>query len=308
MNIKGVLNWINSKLNIEKYFFCHFPAGHYYSPIPSISYIKKKRSDIFSMKDKIKGVDLNDTEQLDKVNTFQQLLEEVPFYSEDRKIRFDIENDFFSYDDAVILHLMTRALKPKRIIEVGSGFSSACMLDTSDMYFNSNIDFTFIDIDCQRLKRSLKDTDYANIEIIEKPVQEVDLNLFKKLEANDILLIDSSHVVKTGSDLTRIFFDILPELNSGVCIHFHDIRFPFQYQESLIMQGIYWNEAYFLQTFLQYNDSFKITFWLNYLVNHKSSEVRNMLSFLPLDKWDKRFNESRNDFSEAGGSIYLTKS
>ncbi|MBI5663537.1 MAG: hypothetical protein HZC49_00390 [Nitrospirae bacterium] len=149
--------------------------------------------------------------------------------------------------------------------------------------------------------------DYKNLTIIDKPVQEVDLSIFKELKANDILFIDSSHVIKIGSDLNAILFSILPVLESGVCIHFHDIRYPFQYPESLIMQGIYWNEAYLLRAFLQYNDSFKIIFWLNYLLNRRLSEITGLLSFLPLDRWAKRFNNNRQDFTEAGGSIYITK-
>ena len=290
-----------------KYILSNFPPGHFYSTIPSLSEIKERRSEIFCKEVDVKGIDLNEKEQIEKLKSFSRMHEDVPFYSEEKRIRFNIENDSFSYDDAPILHFMMRLLNPKRIIEIGSGYSSACMLDTSTLYLNNAVDFTFIDLDCSNLRNNLSDSDYEKVLIIEKPVQVVDLNIFKSLEANDMLFIDSSHVIKAGSDLATIFFEILPVLKPGVYIHFHDIRYPFQYPESSIMGGIFWNEAYLLRAFLQNNDSFKITFWLNCLLNKGAFEIDSLLSFLPLDGWDRRFNNNKGDYTGAGGSIYIKK-
>ena len=74
-----------------------------------------------------------------------------------------------------------------------------------------------------------------------------------------------------------------------------------------VMKGIFWNEAYLLRAFLMFNDSFKIAFWLNYLVNVDLPEVQDLLTFLPLSQWDRRFNKSAKNFSSAGGSIYITR-
>jgi predicted O-methyltransferase YrrM len=283
-----------------------FKSGHYYSVIPSLDEIKKREKEIFSKDDILPGIELNHTRQIQLLEKFSFLSSEKKFSNQD-SIRFNIENDSFSHDDAPILHYMLRYLKPKRVIEIGSGNSSAVMLDTSDLFLEHlNIDFTFIDLNLGSLRTKLQEQDYKNVKLIEAPIQSVDLAIFKDLQENDLLFIDSSHVSKIGSDLNTIIFKILPLINSGVHIHFHDIRFPFDYQKELVYNKVFWNEAYILRSFLMYNNQFEITFWLNYLLN-SGKVMKDQFDFLPLDQWDRRFNNSQGDFSGAGGSLYLKK-
>lgn len=284
-----------------------FPPGHFYSVIPSLPEVAERASAIFSKTACIHAIELNTEEQIQTLKDFNTIEEKPPFYSQERRRRFNIENNSFSYDDAPILHYMMRRLHPKRIIEIGSGNSSACMLDTSEIYLGDSMDFTFIDVNCENLRKNLLEKDMPRIQILEQPIQEVDLTVFSTLQANDLLFIDSSHVMKAGSDLHTILFEVLPILSPGVCIHFHDIRYPFQYQKDMVMKGTFWNEAYLLRAFLMYNKNFEITFWLNYLVNVDLPEVTDLLRFLPLSEWDRRFNNCAKDFSSAGGSIYITK-
>src|SRR5690606_33361564 len=105
----------------------YVPAGHYYSAIPNLKEIALKQENIFSKSKEINDILLNSVEQIDTLDRFTKLKEIDPFYSDDRRNRFNIENNSFSYDDAPVLHYMIRDLKPKRIIEIGSGNSSACM-------------------------------------------------------------------------------------------------------------------------------------------------------------------------------------
>lgn len=282
-----------------------FPPGHYYSVIPSLADVRNASKNLFQKN--ICAIDFQTENQIKMLKKFYSMNEHPPFYVQEKRNRFNIENDSFSYDDAPILHYMMRHLRPKRVIEIGSGNSSACMLDTSEMYLDNSVDFTFIDINLENLRKNLLQKDLNRIEALELPIQSVDPAIFAALQANDILFIDSSHVIKIGSDLNTIFFEILPNLSPGVCIHFHDIRFPFQYQENMIMSGIYWNEAYLLQAFLMYNEAFEISFWLNYLNNVNLPGVTDLLRFLPLAEWDRRFNNSSKDYSGAGESIYITK-
>jgi len=181
------------------------------------------------------------------------------------------------------------------------------MLDTSEFYLDDSVDFTFIDVDCSNLHRVILETDLTRVQIYERPIQEVDLGMFSALQRNDLLFIDSSHVMKTGSDLQTIFFKILPMLSPGVCIHFHDIQYPFEYTMDSITKGFYWNESYVLRAFLMYNRDFEVTFWLNYLINMHSLEVTELLKNFPLSEWGRRFNKGAKIFSSAGGSIYITK-
>lgn len=305
--IKKILKSLPYANIIRNYF--RNVTGHYYSPLPSIKDIETRKKSIYD-KNALEGIDLNYKEQVVKLRFFSKMYEEVPFYHDSKKNRFRIENDSFSYDDAPILHYMMRLLNPSRIIEIGSGSSSACMMDTNDLYMEGKVKFTFIDVNLNTLKGMLQEDDYGKVTLLEKGVQDVDFSIFKELEENDILFVDSSHVMKVGSDVHTILFDILPRLKKGVHIHLHDVRYPFQYLEEDLKQRIFWNEAYILRAFLQYNESFKISFWLNYLLNSQPSLVKET-AFLPLDRWAIRFGHPDRDinhkYSCAGGSIWLTK-
>jgi len=284
-----------------------FPPGHFYSVVPSLAEVTERAPAIFAKSAELHGIGLNLAGQIRLLREFAAMAETPPFYSPERRRRFNIENNSFSYDDAPILHYMIRRLRPRRIIEIGSGNSSACMLDTSELHLGGAVEFTFIDPDCGNLRRNLLAEDFLKVRILERPVQEVDRGIFTALRANDLLFIDSSHVIKAGSDLCTILFEVLPVLAPGVCIHFHDIRYPFQYERETVLNGVFWNEAYLLRALLMYNSSFAITFWLNCLVNVKLGEARNLLERLPLPEWDRRFNDGAGNYSSAGGSIYLTK-
>lgn len=287
--------------------FEHVAPGHYYSALPSRSDIKKYTNILFNKQTPLPGIKLNTEQQLERLVIFSNMHEDPPFFKRKQDGRFDPENDTFSYDDAPVLHYMLRQIQPARIIEIGCGHSSACMLDTCEQYLDERTKFTFIDVDCKNLRSVLKESDILKCNILEKPIQEVDLGIFKSLLANDLLFIDSSHVIKTGSDLNTIYFKILPLLNSGVYIHIHDIRYPFQYFNSTIGKRIYWNEAYLLHAFLIYNNSFQIAFWLNSLLNSDEVNLEPYHECLHLAKWDDRFNRGRGDYQDAGGSIYIQK-
>lgn len=309
MKVKAIKKLIPNfvKTFIKSFQSEAFFSGHYYSAVPSLKEIKANENAIYNIKDELDSIHLNHSKQLEVLTHLEALATKKTFDYDADSIRFNIENDSFSYDDAPVLHYMLRHIKPKRIIEVGSGHSSAVMLDTKDFYINDyDIELTFIDIDLDNLKAVLIDNDYKNIKLIEQPIQTVDLSIFDHLEANDLFFVDSSHVSKIGSDLHTILFKILPRLKSGVYIHFHDIRYPFQYKKDLTYKKVFWNEAYLLRAFLMYNNDFEIVFWLNYLTN-SDNLAKEKLSFLPLKLWDEKFNEHREDFSGAGGSIYLKK-
>ncbi len=271
-----------------------YPPGHFYSPIPSLDEIKLKEQEIFDLAPReIPGIDLNEVEQLELFNIFIKFYQEIPFedYKKD-SLRYGFENGFYTYSDAIILYCMIRHLKPKRIIEVGSGYSSCVMLDTNELHFDNSIDCTFIEPYPKNLLSLIKESDKDKVEIIEQKLQDVELDKFLDLSAGDILFIDSTHVSKVNSDVNYIFSKILPNLQSGVYIHFHDIFYPFEYPKEWVYQGIAWNEAYMLKTFLQYNSAFKIVFFNTFLEHfHEEKFMKHM----PLCMKNK------------GGSIWLQK-
>jgi predicted O-methyltransferase YrrM len=217
---------------------------------------------------------------------------EMPFKSEKQDdVRYYFENDFFCYSDGILLYSLIRYLKPKKIIEIGSGFSSAVMLDTNELFFNSEIELTFIEPYPERLYNAIKENDKKSTTIIVSEVQQVSLEKFEELNAGDVLFIDSSHVVKTGSDVCFILFEILPILKGGVIIHFHDIFYPFEYLKEWVVEGRNWNEDYFLKAFLMYNTAFQIILFPDYL--HKMHS--------------KIYNQMPLCYKNTGGSLWISK-
>ena len=241
------------------------PAGHYYSPVPSLGDIQAADG-AFGRPRPLSGVDLDDAGQ---VALFQEL---VPFYAElpwgetpGKGLRFGLRNDFYSFADAIFLYCVMRRFRPRRVIEVGSGYSSCAMLDTSDRFLGGQVQFTFIEPYAQAFLALLKPEDRAALRLLESRVQDVPLETYDALAANDILFVDSSHVSKFGSDLNHIVFEVLPRLAPGVLVHFHDVYYPFEYPREVVYSGIAWNEAYLLRAFLQFNEAFRVRLFTTYL-------------------------------------------
>ncbi|MBD2214028.1 class I SAM-dependent methyltransferase [Calothrix sp. FACHB-156] len=240
-----------------------WPPGHFYSPIPSIEEVKARAEKIFAdIPREISGINLNEEKQIALFHDLAQYYHQQPWSdSKQEELRFFFDNPNYSYGEAIILYSLIRQIQPQRIIEIGSGYSSAAILDTNELFFNNRVDCTFIEPYPQLLSSLLKESDLSSIEIVPTTLQETDINIFSSLAAGDILLIDSTHVSKIDSDVNHILFRILPRLASGVYIHIHDICYPFEYPQTWIYQGRAWNEAYILRAFLQYNSAFEILFF-----------------------------------------------
>jgi predicted O-methyltransferase YrrM len=298
-NLKNKIKNVLSKLPYIKTLHevslnSRFPAGHYYSPVISIADVKKREFEIWKNADKdgIEGIQLRTEEQIKLIQQFTKFYEEIPFKSEKQNnVRYYFENTFYSYTDGIVLYSMIRHYEPKRIIEIGSGFSSAVMLDTNQFFFNNQIDLTFIDPFPERLYSLMTETDKKQTTVIETDVQLIPLAVFRKLKTGDILFVDSTHVTKTGSDVNYILFEILPMLESGVLIHFHDIFYPFEYPKEWVFSGISWNEDYILKAFLMYNNQFEIKLFSEYLHQHHKESFKD----LPLS------------YNNTGGNLWIQK-
>lgn len=252
-------------------FLSFAPPGHFYSPIPDYSDIKTgSYSHIDATNEDISGLDLNKKYQLNLVEQFSAFKSDIPWPADGKNpdLRFHFDNIYFSYGDAVALFCMMRRFKPKRMIEVGSGHSSAAMIDTDKHFLGEATEFTFIDPYPSRLKNLLSKEDLSRIKLIENPVQQVPVSRFEALKQHDILIIDSSHVSKTGSDVGYLVHRVLPNLAPGVIVHFHDILWPFEYPKKWMKAGRAWNEVYLILAFLQYNSAFDILFFNSWLEQH----------------------------------------
>ncbi|MEO7839999.1 MAG: class I SAM-dependent methyltransferase [Anaerolineales bacterium] len=243
-----------------------YPAGHYYSPIPKqeeiVAYLESTKID----KLELPAIDLNRQNQFELLTAFQAFYKDLPFPEKNnQECRYYYGQSYFCYADAIFLYSFLRYMNPQRIIEVGSGFSSAVILDTVERFFSPQPEMTFIDPYPDRLRQLLRPHDAVTARIIERKVQEVPTGIFSSLRAGDLLFIDSSHVVKCGSDLHFLMFEVLPQLPAGVFVHFHDVFYPFEYPAEWLLKGRYWNEDYFLRAFLSYNSAWEIFFFNTYV-------------------------------------------
>ena len=236
------------------------PPGHFHSPIPSFEEISRYEAKLFdAMPRSIAGIDMHENDQLELLARLRDYYATLPFKSgKTEGLRYYLDNPTYSYSDGILLYCMLRHLKPRRIIEVGSGFSSALMLDAAELFFDGTLKLTVIDPDPQRLLSLIGERDRDRFRLVSQRLQDLDVGEFETLEANDILFIDSTHVSKLDSDVNRLFFAILPVLARGVHIHFHDVIYPFEYPKDWFELGRAWNEAYVLRAFLQYNEKFRV--------------------------------------------------
>jgi hypothetical protein len=253
------------------------PPGHYYSPIPSPEELRSREHELFGPAPReVPGVALRPAEQRALLEQLAQYYREMPFQRDKTPgMRYHFDNPAYGHADAILLYSMLRHLRPRRVIEVGCGHSSAAMLDTAERFLRGAVQFTFIDPYPDTLRSVLRPGE--SVELLEMKLQDVPPGRFDALERNDILFVDSTHVVKTGSDVNRIVFDILPRLRPGVHVHFHDVFYPFEYPRPWVYDARGWNEAYLLRAFLQYNSDFEIVLFGTYAMGrHTDWFARNM--------------------------------
>jgi predicted O-methyltransferase YrrM len=244
-----------------------FPPGHYYSPIPDLAEIEAFADRVFDRDRRtLPGIDLREEQQLALLKELSGYYAEVPFaQTKEEGRRYFFGNELYGHSDAIFLYAMIRHFRPKKIIEAGSGFSSAVMLDTNDLFFDGAIRMEFIEPYPERLHSLLTARDRSTMVCHQRKLQEIPVDHFRQLEANDILFIDSSHVCRAAGEVNYYMFEILPALKPGVLVHIHDIFNGFEYPQPWIEHGRHWSEAYLLRAFLQYNRSFEIVFFNTFL-------------------------------------------
>jgi hypothetical protein len=246
------------------------PPGHYYSPIVDPAELISARHMERAPFDRLLGVDLNEQGIMATFDRLARHFDEIDFPEAKAPThRYYFQNDFYNYGDAMLLSAMVREFQPPRIIEVGSGFSSAVLLDTLDAMNAGQIKCTFIEPYPERLRLLLRTQDERRVEIIESPIQSVPLSIFEGLEAGSLLFFDTTHISRTGSDVNHEIFQILPRLKPGVIVHFHDVFDQFEYPASWVLKdNRSWNELYLLRAFLMFNQKVEIILF-NDLIAHR---------------------------------------
>jgi predicted O-methyltransferase YrrM len=233
------------------------PAGHFYSPLTSDADVARA----IAAPSLHSSVDLRERAQLALAGQLAPMWPELP---QNRRWSGDRHNGQYGLADAAVYSSMLRNLRPKRVVEVGSGFSSAVALDARDA-FDLDISLTFIEPYTERLERLLTPADRSTATIRREMVQDTPVDIFDALDPGDVLFIDSTHVLKAGSDVEHLLFRVLPRLPVGTVVHIHDMFWPWQYPNGWLRAHRDWNELYAVHAFLAYNSAWEIVLFSDWL-------------------------------------------
>jgi hypothetical protein len=250
--------------------------NHYYWPVPDINELERRE---WPDEEEPVGLDLGFSRQLDflcnVVSRYRAEWESdsAPLF----KLGYGYNNGFFETVDAEIAYSLARHYKPRRIVEVGGGHSSrvlAAALDANIKRDNASGDLVTIEPFPERFpKEGLTD----RFHLIPEAIQKVGLDVFLGLQPGDFLFLDSSHVVRIGSDVVREYLEIVPRVAPGVLIHAHDIFLPGDYPRDAVLHNLsFWSEQYLLQALLMFNPRFEVVWGSSYMQSRATSVLEKL--------------------------------
>jgi hypothetical protein len=254
-----------------------FPIrDHYYEP--QFDYRHPKPD--FSKDRHLPGIDWNVFEQLKMLSRFSFAHELAGIPDEKPEtLQFYWNNPMFKSGDAEYWYQLIRTIQPKRIFEVGCGNSTLLAIDAIRKNQQDDPNYT-----CEHICIEPYETPWleeAGVSVVRRKIEEIELSFFSKLQENDILFIDSSHIIRPQGDVLFEYLELLPSLNPGVIVHIHDIFSPKNYPQSWIEDAVsFWNEQYLLEAFLSDNRSWKIIGALNYLHHNHYEKLKSVAPFL----------------------------
>jgi hypothetical protein len=262
VNIIGI-KFINYKIFMKLGLF---PLNdHYYNPMinPQKNLKKSLRLDR-----KLKGIDFNVNDQLELLGKFNFSNELIQFpINQINENEFYYNNGGFESGDSEYLYSIIRHFKPKKIIEIGCGNSTLMIRNAITSNKSDNLFYNCEHICIEPFEQPWLEN--LELIVIREKVEDLEISFFSQLDANDILFIDSSHIIRPQGDVLFEYLEILPNLKPGVLIHIHDIFTPKDYLDDWIFkEHLFWNEQYLVEAFLSFNNDFKIIGALNFLYHN----------------------------------------
>ena len=281
------------RMPVCKKVFLHvgvFPImDHYYEPsfaAAAISSTPTERA--------LPGIEMNMPGQLGLLESFvySNELNTLPRDRQPDPLTFYMNNGGFENGDAEFWYQIIRAKKPRKIIEIGSGNSTLIAIKAILRNRSENARYS-----CEHLCIEPYENPWlerTGVQILRKKVEDVPLDLLAALNTDDILFIDSSHIIRPRGDVVFEYLELLPILKSGVIVHAHDIFTPRDYPAWIRKKKIwFWNEQYLLEAFLTQNKEWKIIGALNYLKHNYFDILKSKCPYIFAD------NEP--------GSLYIQK-
>lgn len=254
-----------------------FPLrNHYYEP----QFDHRNPKPDFCQDRNLHGIDWNIPGQLQMLEsfTYSQELLGLP-NAKQSSLDFHLNNVAFESGDAEYWYQIIRAIKPRRICEVGSGNSTLMAVKAIKKNHEEDPSYT-----CEHVciePYEMPWLEEAGISVNRTKVEEVDISFFSQLQENDILFIDSSHMIRPQGDVLFEYLELLPSLNKGVIVHVHDIFSPKNYPKEWLTDEVrFWNEQYLFEAFLSHNSAWRIIGALNYLHHNHYEQLKMIAPFL----------------------------
>jgi hypothetical protein len=189
------------------------------------------------------------------------------------RLQFHFNNGQFESGDAEYWYQVVRAVKPRRIVEIGSGNST--LLAVAAIAKNRAQDPQY------RCEHTCIEPylvpwlEQAGVAVLRAKVEDLGRAPFASLGENDILFIDSSHIIRPRGDVLFEYLELLPSLAPGVIVHVHDIFSPRDYLARWLREEVkFWNEQYLLEAFLSHNRDWQILGALNWLHHHHYERLK----------------------------------
>jgi predicted O-methyltransferase YrrM len=263
----------------------HVLPTHFYSPVPDTRELRRNRLR-WDREWSMAGIDLDEERQSSWISRLGRFQAEFDGLDAEADVASRGFGEGYGEVESRVLHAMLRTSKPRMVIEVGSGvstFFTANALDMNGRETGQEPAVISIEPYPYRPLRSLPASfPGVRFDMITQPVQDVSLELFQELGAGDVLFIDSSHVSKLGSDVDRLYLEVLPSLRPGVIIHIDDIPFPYLARRPdhwIFRKHRFWNEAAVLNAFLSFNSSFEVLFSLSYLHCKRPEVLQRLMQY-----------------------------
>jgi hypothetical protein len=272
--------WSNAHFNFWQRFGVHVTRSHYYSPIPDTRELAKNEG-LWQKKSDLVGLSFSPEKQLACLEeVFSKYKGESDFRVDRSNIPYEyyFNNAEFGLEDGLAFYSMIRHFKPSTIVEIGSGNSTmigarACLKNQED-----GRESRLISVEPYPRKFLVEGFPGLAGQVKSK-VEELDVAFFDQLGENDILFIDSSHVLRTGNDVTYLYLNILPRLREGVIVHVHDIFLPYEYPRQWVVGNrVFWTEQYLLQAFLTHNPLYEVLFGNVFMNKNYPDRMREVFS------------------------------
>lgn len=270
-----------------------FPPGHFYSPIVDPAELAARAPALWPPAPALAGIELDPAGHARLLDEVLPTLLRDYDYPDELAETADLQQYFsnnsqFGWLDSRAAFALLRHWAPRRVIEVGSGFSSLLIADIGRRFLSPGFRLTCIEPYPRPFLAAL-----PGVDLLVAKVQDVDLAVFDQLQPGDVLFIDSSHVAKTGSDVNRLYFDVLPRLPAGVRVHVHDVFLPHEYPRDWVLEeNRSWNEQYLVRALLMDSTRLRVRFGSAYAWSAFPDRVARALG-LPRER------------AYGGGSLWL---